>query len=116
MIRFALPALLLLLGACTPEPTPPLRRSGGPDASLVEECRRQAEREILFRDRGQIGRDDMETGRSDMTNTIPSFRMQAERGNQIMRRDALMEQCIRQNTSGPAPVDARQGAQPARRR
>jgi len=113
MIRVALP-VILLLAACGSEPTPRPRASGGPDAELIEACRRSADREVAFRDRGQLGRYDEMVGSSDMNNTFPTMRINSDRGNQIMRRDALMEQCIRQNRSGPTPVDARPAATPAR--
>ncbi len=111
MIRVALP-VLLLLAACGGEPTPPPRAAGGPDAELIAACRRAADREVAFRDRGQLGRYDEMVGSSDMNNTFPSMRINSDRGNQVLRRDALVEQCLRQNRAGPTPVDARSASTP----
>ena len=120
MIRFALPALLLL-GACAnfergPTPSAAVRSGTGPDADLIAICRRQAERTIIFNDRGQWARDDEALALSDMTNNIPSMRIRANEGTRVMRRDQLVEECVRQNRGGPVPVDQRPPAQPARRR
>lgn len=111
MIRFALP-VLLLLGGCSdwldlgPRPTASVRTATGPDADLILACRRQAEREIVYNDRGQWARDDEALALSDMTNNIPSMRIRASEGTRVMRRDQLVEQCIRQNRGGPPVVNA----------
>lgn len=110
MIRFALPALLLL-GACSwldtgPRPSASVRNATGPDADLILACRREAERIIVYNDRGQAARDDEALAMSDMTNNIPTMRIRANEGTRIMRRDQLVEECVRQNRGGPPVVNA----------
>lgn len=112
MTRVALSALLLLLGACSyfdngPRPSAAVRTGTGPDADLIAACRRQAERTIIYNDRGQSARDDEALAMSDATNNIPSMRIRSDQQNRIMRRDQLVEECVRQNRGGPQPVDAR---------
>jgi len=112
MTRVALSALLLLLGACSwfdngPRPSAAVRTGTGPDAELIAACRRQAERTILYSDRGQSARDDEALAMSDATNNIPTMRIRSDQQTRIMRRDQLVEECVRQNRGGPQPVDAR---------
>ena len=112
MTRVALTALLLLLGACSyfdngPRPSAAVRTGTGPDADLIAACRRQAERTIIYSDRGQAARDDEALTMSDATNNIPSMRIRSDQQTRIMRRDQLVEECVRQNRGGPVPVDAR---------
>ena len=108
MIRIALPALFLLLGACAlPEPVPPPRSATGPDAALIEACRREAERSVLFRDRGQQMRLDEGESRTGLQGTMQSARAITDNYGQRVERDRLTEDCIRRAQSGPAPVDRR---------
>lgn len=116
MIRVVLPALILL-GACSTferptVPTPSVRSGTGPDAELIAACRREAERQILYNDRGQWARNDEALGLSDVTNNIPSMRIRSDSGNLVLRRDQMVQDCVRQNRGGPQPVDAR-GATPS---
>ena len=114
MIRSALPAMLLLLGACERfEPLPPPRSASGPDAPLIEACRREAERQVLFQDRGQQMRMDEGANSVGLQASIPSIRAQSDSYGQRIQRDRLAEDCIRRNQGGPAPVDRRPA--PARR-
>ena len=108
MIRMTLPALLLVLGACSPPqalPTP--RAAGSPDAALVEACRREAERSVLFRDRGQQMRLDEGESRVGVQASIPTLRATTDNYGQRVERDRLTEDCVRRAQSGPVPVDRR---------
>lgn len=115
MIRFTLPVLLLLLGACERfEPLPPVRSTSGPDGALIEACRREAERQVLFQDRGQQMRIDEGGSNIGVQSSIPSSRAQSDLLGQRIQRDRLTEDCIRRSTSGPTPTDRRPAAQPRR--
>lgn len=114
MIRVAAPALLLLAACNPPEMLPPARSATGPDAALVEACRREAERQVLFQDRGQQMRLDEGANSVGVQASIPSIRAQSDSMGQRIMRDRLVEDCIRRNTAGPAPVDRRSAPAPRR--
>jgi hypothetical protein len=124
MTRFALPALLALAvsgaAACAPAaPPPPISPGigGGPPAAsgtaagrqdaLVEACRREATRVVLYRDRGQQMRMDEGDSRVGVQANIPTLRAESDRLGQQFERDRLAEECVRRYSGSDAPVRLR---------
>lgn len=99
----------LLLGACANADAPPSMRAAtagaGQDNDLRRRCEAEAERIVLFRDRGQAARNDEAMFQTDATNNIPTLRVQSDAYNQRSRRDELTRECIRAAQAGPQPVD-----------
>jgi hypothetical protein len=121
----ALPLLaILLFAACAapepapapaPAPAPRAAAQAGDDAALRRACEAEAERAVIFRERGQESRLDRDIGQTDATNSIPSLRAQSDAyGRRVLRED-LIRECIRANTAGPAPQDRAQPAARGRR-
>ena len=99
----------LLLGACANADAPSSLRAAtagaGPDSDLRRRCEAEAERIVLFRDRGQAARNDEAMFMTDATNNIPTLRVQSDAYNQRSRREDLTRDCIRAAQAGPQPVD-----------
>ena len=99
----------LLLGACANADAPSSLRAAtagaGQDSNLRQRCEAEAERIVLFRDRGQAARDDDAMFMTDATNNIPTLRVESDRYNQRSRREELTRECIRAAQAGPQPVD-----------
>lgn len=106
-------AALLLLAACAPSaPPPPVSVTGrvGPAPraavpgaerlsrdALVEACRREAERVVLYRDRGQEMRIEEGQSRVGVQASIPTIRAETDRLAQQFERDRLTEECVRRH-------------------
>ena len=99
----------LLLGACANADAPTSMRAAtagaGQDSNLRQRCEAEAERIVLFRDRGQAARNDDAMFMTDATNNIPTLRVQSDAFNQRSRREELTRECIRAAQAGPQPVD-----------
>ena len=119
----ALPLLaILLLAACAapggapaPALAPRAAAQAGDDAALRRACEAEAERAVIFRERGQESRLDRDMGQTDATNSIPTLRAQSDAYGRRVLREELIRDCIRANTAGPAPQDRAQPAQRGRR-
>jgi hypothetical protein len=124
MTRIALPALLAVAlsgaAACAPAaPAPPispgigggppaaLGTAAGPQDALVEACRREATRVVLYRDRGQQMRMDEGDSRVGVQANVPTLRAESDRLGQQFERDRLAEECVRQYSGSDAPVRLR---------
>jgi hypothetical protein len=128
MTRIALPALLVVAlsgaAACAPAaPPPPISPGigGGPPAAsgpagtaaagrqdaLIEACRREATRVVLYRDRGQQMRMDEGDSRVGVQANIPTLRAETDRLGQQFERDRLAEECVRQYSGSDVPVRLR---------
>lgn len=120
----ALPLLATLFIAACAEPAPAPRTITAPptagqsreDAALRSACEAEAERAVIFRERGQEARLDRDIGQTDQTNTIPSLRAQSDAYNRRVLREELIRDCIRANTAGPRPVDRTPAPAPRVRR
>lgn len=110
---------LLALAACAtvdaPRSLSQATAGAGDSAALRRACEAEAERAVLFRERGQDSRLDRELGETDQTNTTPSLRVQADAFNRRVLREDLIRECIRANTAGPQPQDRAQPAPRPRR-
>lgn len=97
----------LLLGACANADAPTSMRAAtagaGQDSNLRQRCEAEAERIVLFRDRGQAARNDDAMFMTDATNNIPTLRVQSDAFNQRSRREELTRECIRAAQAGPQP-------------
>ncbi|MBR0671871.1 hypothetical protein [Neoroseomonas soli] len=123
MIRLApvLPLLAsLVLAGCSTAEAPRSMRSAtaaaGDDAALRNACEAEAERAVIYRERGQEARLDRDLGQTDQTNTIPSLRVQSDAFNRRVLREELIRDCIRANTAGPQPTDRTPAPAPRGRR
>lgn len=112
MIRLAsaLPLFgLLLAGACAtvdaPRSLSAATAAAGQDSTLRRTCEDQAERVVLFRERGQSARFDDDISLTDANNTFPSLRQQSDAFNRRTLREDLVRECIRNAGAGPAPQD-----------
>lgn len=118
------PALLLaaaMAASCAPSaPPPPVSVTGlvqpppraaaaGPRSeqlsrdALVEACRREATRVVLYRDRGQQMRTDESDSRVGVQASIPTLRAETDRLAQQFERDRLAEECVRQHGGEDTP-------------
>jgi hypothetical protein len=99
----------LLLGACANADAPTSMRAAtagaGQDSILRQRCEAEAERIVVFRNRGQAVRDDDAMFMTDATNNIPTLRVQSDRFNRRSEREELTRDCIRAAQAGPAPQD-----------
>jgi hypothetical protein len=117
MFRVALP--LLLTAACSfggPPPAPPTATTSGDAPTLEAACRREAERAVLYRDRGQQMRIDEGENRTGTQSSIPTLRAQTDVLGQSFERDRLARECVQASrATGAAPVAPSNPAPPARR-
>jgi hypothetical protein len=74
---------------------------------LVEACRREATRVVLYRDRGQQMRMDEGDSRVGVQANVPTLRAESDRLGQQFERDRLAEECVRQYSGSDAPVRLR---------
>ena len=99
----------LLLGACANANAPTSMRSAtagaGQDSILRQRCEAEAERIVVFRNRGQATRDDDAMFMTDATNNIPTLRVQSDAYNARSQREELTRECIRAAQAGPQPQD-----------
>ncbi|MBR0653124.1 hypothetical protein GXW78_25940 [Roseomonas terrae] len=102
--------VLPLLGACANADAPSSLRAAtagaGTDSDLRQRCTAEAERVVVFRERGQAVRDDDAMFMTDATNNIPTLRVQSDAYNRRSQREDLIRECIRTAQAGPQPVDA----------
>jgi hypothetical protein len=100
---------VLLLGACANADAPSSLRAAtagaGQDSNLRQRCTDEAERIVVFRNRGQATRDDDAMFMTDATNNIPTLRVQSDAYNRRSEREELIRECIRNAQAGPQPVD-----------
>jgi hypothetical protein len=100
----------LMLGACANADAPTSMRAAtagaGPDNVLRQRCIAEAERIVVFRNRGQATRDDDAMFMTDATNNIPTLRVQSDAYNARSQREELTRECIRAAQAGPRPQDA----------
>lgn len=86
--------------ASQPQPQP---QAAGNRAAIVEACRRDAERVVLYRDRGQLMREDERDARVGTDSSIYARRIETDRLGRAFERDRLAAECVRQQDTGPVP-------------
>ena len=82
----------------TPVPSQPARDR----AAVAEACRRDADRVVLYRDRGQLMREDERDARVGTDSSIYARRTETDRLGRVFERDRIAGECVEQGTS-PAP-------------
>ncbi len=104
MTRVALLFPLIIAGCAFSDPTPapaPSATTSAGAPTIEEACRREAERVVLFRDRGQQMRIDEGESRLGSQASIPSSRAQSDIAGRSFERDRLARDCVRQSTTRP---------------
>lgn len=89
-----------LLAACgdRPIPNPGVRAAGNAPSAVA--CRQEADRVVLFRDRGQLMREDEREARVGVESSIYARRGETDRLGRIFERDRLAADCANQGTAG----------------
>jgi hypothetical protein len=82
--------------AASPGPQAALDR-----AALVEACRRDADRVVLYRDRGQLMREDERDARIGTDSSIYARRIETDRLGRVFERDRLAAECHQQQDTRP---------------
>ncbi|UFN50345.1 hypothetical protein LPC08_06895 [Roseomonas sp. OT10] len=103
MKRTAALVLLPLLGGCAAQPTAPLTAEQARQNALTAACRREAERVVLFRDRGQTMRNDDMDARMGVSGNLSS-RAESDRLGATFERDRIAAECVRSNSGEAAPA------------
>lgn len=108
----ALALALLALAACA-APADPAARAGAArdarrDGDAAQACRAEADRVVLFRDRGQLMREDDLDARVGLATNVVTARATSDRLGRQFERDRLAAECLRART-GAGP-DAAAGA------
>ncbi|WP_431269633.1 hypothetical protein [Dankookia sp. P2] len=67
-------------------------------AAVASACRRDADRIIVTRDRGQLMREDERDSRIGSQASIYSQRAETDRLGRLFERDRLADQCVQENT------------------
>ncbi|MBR0653722.1 hypothetical protein [Plastoroseomonas arctica] len=105
-VALLLPLLpTLMMAGCafsdpSPAPAPTATTSAG--APTIEEaCRRESERVVLFRDRGQQMRIDEGENRLGSQTSISNERAQSDIAGRSYERDRLARDCVRQSAARP---------------
>ncbi|WP_128079998.1 hypothetical protein [Roseicella frigidaeris] len=80
---------------------PPPGRAVQDQAAIAAACRRDADRIIVTRDRGQLMREDERDSRVGSQASIYSQRAETDRLGRLFERDRLADQCVQENTRTP---------------
>lgn len=75
-------------------------------AAAIEACRRDADRIVLYRDRGQLMREDERDARVGTDASIYARRAETDRLGRAFERDRIAAECLEQ-TPGTAPTPPR---------
>lgn len=70
-------------------------------AALAEACRRDADRVVLYRDRGQLMREDERDARIGTDSSIYARRVETDRLGRVFERDRIAAECLDQGTNSP---------------
>jgi hypothetical protein len=83
--------------------SPPPSQAVRDRAAIAEACRRDADRVVLYRDRGQLMREDERDARVGTDASIYARRAETDRLGRGFERDRLAAECLEQGTSAPSP-------------
>ena len=86
-------------------PQPP--QVAGDRAAIAAACRRDADRVVLYRDRGQLMREDERDARIGTDSSIYARRVETDRLGRAFERDRLAAECVQQQDTGPAAARRR---------
>lgn len=83
--------------------TSPAPSAGARDrAAAAEACRRDADRIVLYRDRGQLMREDERDARVGTDASIYARRAETDRLGRAFERDRIAAECLEQDPGTPA--------------
>ena len=82
--------------------SPPPSQAVRDRAALVESCRRDADRIVLYRDRGQLMREDERDARIGTDASIYARRTETDRLGRVFERDRIAAECLEQGAGPPA--------------
>lgn len=83
------------VGSRAPSPT------GRDRAALLQACRNDADRALLYRDRGQLMREDERDARVGTDASIYARRMETDRLGRAFERDRVAAACLEQDPQSP---------------
>lgn len=82
---------------------PPPSQAMRDRAALAEACRRDADRVVLYRDRGQLMREDERDARVGTDASIYARRIETDRLGRVFERDRVADECLEQGAAPTAP-------------
>lgn len=77
---------------------PPPGQAVRDQAALAAGCRQDADRIVVYRDRGQLMREDERDARIGTDSSIYARRTESDRLGRIFERDRIAADCVQQNT------------------
>lgn len=80
---------------------PPPSQAVRDRAALADSCRRDADRVVLYRDRGQLMREDERDARIGTDSSIYARRIETDRLGRVFERDRIAAECLDQGASPP---------------
>lgn len=83
--------------------SPPPSQAVRDRAALAEACRRDADRVVLYRDRGQLMREDERDARIGTDSSIYARRIETDRLGRVFERDRVAAECLDQGAAQPSP-------------
>jgi len=80
---------------------PPPSQAVRDRAAAAEACRQDADRVVLYRDRGQLMREDERDARVGTDSSIYARRTETDRLGRVFERDRIAAECLRQDPGTP---------------
>lgn len=81
--------------------SPPPSQAVRDRAAVAELCRRDADRVVLYRDRGQLMREDERDARIGTDSSIYARRTETDRLGRVFERDRIAAECLEQGVTSP---------------
>jgi hypothetical protein len=82
---------------------PPPSQAARDRAEMAAACRRDADRIVLYRDRGQLMREDERDARIGTESSIYARRVETDRLGRVFERDRIAAECLEQQDARPTP-------------
>ena len=83
--------------------SPPPSQAVRDRAAVAEACRRDADRVVLYRDRGQLMREDDRDARVGTDASPFARRFETDRLGRVFERDRIAAECLQQDSPAPSP-------------
>jgi hypothetical protein len=83
--------------------SPPPSQATRDRAAVAEACRRDADRIVLYRDRGQLMREDDRDARVGTDASPFARRFETDRLGRVFERDRIAAECLQQDSPPPSP-------------
>ena len=87
--------------------SPPPSQATRDRAAVAEACRRDADRIVLYRDRGQLMREDDRDARVGTDASPFARRFETDRLGRVFERDRIAAECMQQDSPSPSPSPRR---------